>query len=432
VFDSVLCFPATPPRDDERFRNFRNGRRHVHILGDREDEAPDLHLNTLTLGYYSYFFYLDEARQREVVELMRRLRPKRPYREAADRIAAGLGSFNAVHLRRGDFRRDWWAQTGLKRAASVNGQEIVANLASRMDRNDPLVICTDDSSCDELFGPIQKHFRGVIFLDRYLRESTDMRQLMAQLPRDDDMVEILLTQLVASKARVFAGTMFSTFTALVHRLRGYARQEPNFLYCYNDFLSPLVRFERCEFLPVDNGPYSWNRVRYPVPPDTYSWFREWPESYDTMAAPAQEAPPSGTLDLRAATATLHGNGLRIVREGGEEARDEPVIGSWSDAGEFVAWDLELAVGGTYAVEIRYACPPEFSGSSYRVGIAGGDELQGRVWHTGAWTSLSPWLPLGRIRVPAGGSTLIVRATEKASDFVMNLSGVRLVPTDGAA
>jgi hypothetical protein len=268
----------------------------------------------------------------------------------------------------------------------------------------------------------------VIFLDRYLRESAEMRQMIAQLPRDDDMVEILLTQLVASKARVFAGTMFSTFTALIHRMRGFAGEEPNFLYCYNDFLSPFVRFERCEFLPVDDGPYSWNRVRYPVPPETCSWFRDWPESFDTVGRSAEAAPPSGTLDLRAGAATVHGSGLRIM----EEAGGEPVIGSWTDAGEFVAWNLELATGGTYAVEIRYACSHEFSGSHYRVGIAGGDELQGRVWHTGGWTSLSPWLPLGRIRIPAGRSTLIVRATEKASDFVMNLGGVRLAPTEGAA
>jgi len=432
VCDSVLCFPANLPRDDEAFRNFRNGRLHVHIFDEREGQAPDLHVNTLTLGHYSYFFYLDEAHRREVVKLMRRLRPKRPYREAADCIAAALGSFNAVHLRRGDFRWDWWAQTGLKRAASISGQEIVANLASRMDRNDPLVVCTDDPSHDELFGPIQKYFRDVIFLDRYLRENADVRQLVAQLPRDDDIVEILLSQLVASKARVFAGTMFSTFTALIHRLRGFARQEPNFLYCYNDFLSPFVRFERCEFLPVDDGPHSWNRVRYPVPPETYSWFRDWPESFDAVRPSAEEAPPSGTLDLRAGTAKVHGSGLRIMQDAGEGAGGEPVIGSWTDAGEFVAWDLQLAAGSTYAIEIRYACPPEFAGSRYRVGIAGGDEFHGRVWHTGGWTSRSPWLPLGRIRIPAGRSTLIVRTTEKASDFVMNLSGVRLTPMDCAA
>ena len=430
VFDSLLCFPATIPRDDERFYNFRNGRQHVHVFDARQEEAADLHVSTKTLGYYSYFFYMDDVRRHEVVDLMKRLRPKRPYQEAADRIAVGLGPFNAIHVRRDDFLTDWWGQTGHKRSASVNGQEIVANLASRMDRNDPLVICTDDPGRDELFGPIQKYFRRSIFLDRYLRESSDMRELTATLPRDDDMVEILLTQLVASKARVFAGTMFSTFTGLIHRMRGFAGLEPNFLYCYNDFLSPLVRFERCEFVPLDLGPFSWNRVRYPVPPETYSWLREWPESFETGRPQPEADPPSDTVELRAGAATLHGSAMRVIHDDGQEAGE--VIGSWTDAGEYVSWDLQIADGGIYAVEIRYACPPEFSGSRYCVGIAGGDELWGRVWHTGSWTSISPWLSLGRIRIPAGRSTVVVRATEKAAEFVMNISAVRLARADGVA
>ena len=192
-------------------------------------------------------------------------------------------------------------------------------------------------------------------------------------------------------------------------MRGFAGQEPNFLYCYNDFVSPLVRFERCEFLPVDSGPFSWNRVRYPAPPGLSSWFREWPESFDTSGPSAQEAPPFGTLDLRAGAATLHGSTLRIMPEVGAEPGGEPVIGSWTDAGEFVAWDLDLADGGTYAVEIRYACHAKSSGTRYRVGIAGGDELQARVWNTGGWTALSPWLPLGRIRIrPARACSSCVR------------------------
>ena len=149
-----------------------------------------------------------------------------------------------------------------------------------MRRDDPLVICTDGSLDEEIFGPIQQYFRETVFLDRYLRESASIREMIcAAASRNDESVLALLTQLVASKARVFAGTLFSTFTALIHRLRGFDRQESSFLYCYNDFLSPLVRFDRCEFLPVDDGPYSWNRVRYPVSPDAYSWFREWPESF---------------------------------------------------------------------------------------------------------------------------------------------------------
>jgi len=103
VFESVLCFPATSPSDDARFQHFRNGRRYVYTFSEQQDEAPDLHINTTALGHYSYFFYLDDERRRQVVDLMKRLRPKRPYLEVADRIAARFGSFNAIHVRRGDF-----------------------------------------------------------------------------------------------------------------------------------------------------------------------------------------------------------------------------------------------------------------------------------------------------------------------------------------
>ena len=422
VFESVFRFSGTVPTDDEDFRRFRNGRAHVQVFTPEQDEAPDLHISTHALGHYSYFFYLDEARRSRVVDLMKRLRPKRPYREAADRIAATFGSFNAIHLRRGDFVTNDLAKEKFSRAASISGQEIVANLASRMDRDDPLVICTDGSSRDEIFGPIQKHFRKTVFLDRYFREDATIRAMIAELPRDDESVLALLTQLVASKATVFAGTMFSTFTALIHRMRGFAGREPNFLYCYDDFVSPLVRFDRCEFLPVDDGPYSWNRVRYPISPDAYSWMREWPESYGAVPPPfAEESSPCGALELLAETAAVHGSAIRCAEdEGGQR-----VIVDWFDPAAFVTWEVVLRTAGTYAVEIRYGSPEE--GSRYAVRLDGAEELQGRVWYTGSWMSPSPWLPLGRLRIPAGRSTLVVRAIDKIGHAVMNLHGVRLLP-----
>jgi hypothetical protein len=423
VFDSVFCSPGTVPTDDEDFRRFRNGRAHVLTFSQGQDEAPDLHINTHALGLYSYFFYLDEVHRREVVDLMKRVRPKPPYREVADRIAAILGSFNAIHLRRGDFVTNDLAKEKFSRAASISGQEIVANLASRMNRDDPLVICTDGSSREEIFGPIQKYFRQTVFLDRYFRGDATIRAMISGLPRDDEGALALLTQLVASKAAVFAGTMFSTFTALIHRLRGFAGREPDFLYCYNDFVSPLVRFDRCEFLPVDDGPYSWNRVRYPISPDAYSWMREWPESFGaTPPSLADEPSPSdGALELLANAAAVHGSAIRCVEdEGGER-----VIVDWFDAAAFVTWEVVLPRAGTYSIEIRYGSPEE--GSRYGVRADGAGELQGRVWNTGSWTSASPWLPLGRLHIPAGRSTLTVRAIDKVGHAVMNLHGIRVVP-----
>ena len=167
---SVLSFPATPA-DDVRFQWFRNGRPHVYTLSEEDEDAPDLHIYTEALGHYSYVFYLDDARRRQVVDLMRRMRPKRPYLSVADRIAASIGSFNAIHVRRGDFLRNELTKHKITRTTSVSGEEIVANLASRMHRDDPLVICTDGASSEEIFGPIRQYFRETIFLDRYLCES---------------------------------------------------------------------------------------------------------------------------------------------------------------------------------------------------------------------------------------------------------------------
>ena len=136
-------------------------------------------------------------------------------------------------------------------------------------------------------------------------------------------------------------------------MRGFTNQESSFLYCYNDFISPLVRFDRCEFLPVDDGPYSWNRFRYPVSPDAYSWMREWPES--SNSAPPSFERRSCLPELStscAGEAAVHGNTIRYLEEGGSQM----IIGDWTDHNAFVTWDLMLPAGGTYAAEIRYGLP----------------------------------------------------------------------------
>jgi hypothetical protein len=421
IYDSVVCLDAVPPREDARFADFRNGRGHAYPIGPQYEQGRDLHITTQGLGNYSTCFYLDDQRRRDVVELMGRVRPKRPYLDAADRIVAGLGTYNAIHIRRGDFLDNELARRRISRAATVNGREIVSNLASRMDRDDLLVICTDGRAGEEVFGPIQQHFRHAVFLDRYLREDPGVRDLVAGLPRGGEAVDALLTQLVAAAARTFAGTNFSTFTGLIHRMRGFADPHAEVLYCYDDFLSPLVQFQCGAFLPVDDGPFTWNRVRYPVSPDAYSWMREWPEAWSTPGPVAVPEHPADVLDLSPDAATLTGSALRRV----EDVGGRPVLIDWTDPAEHPAWELHLAEGGRYAVEIKYACPEESAGSTYTVGVGPGDELIATVRNTGAWTNTSPWLPLGRIALAPGTNTLSVRARDLVGLAVMNLNGVRL-------
>jgi hypothetical protein len=423
VSESMLCLPATLADDRARFEDFRNQRHHVCTVDPAEDAATDLLLDVHSLGLYSHFFHLDGERRRRLIDLMRQVRPRRPYRELSDRVVESLGSFNAIHVRRGDFTSLGFTP----RSATVDGREVVTNLASLMSNDELLVVSTDgsmDNPADrEFFAPIRRHFKHVLFLDRFLLDEARWRREFLELPLHDDTVLALVAQLVVSRARVFAGTLFSTFTAIIHRLRGFEGRTPHFLYCYSDFLSPLVRFENCEFLPVGEGHYSWNRVRFPVSPGAYSWFREWPEAFDpSLPTPAATAVPEGTLHLGAATATVHGQTARYEVGNGWDN-----IGYWTDPNDHVSWELAVPETLRARVEVRYACAEECAGSRYRVGVEGGDAVEGTVHCTGSWATFSPWLALGEIRVPRGRSRLTVRVRHMPSLATMNLQAVRLVP-----
>ena len=53
---------------------------------------------------------------------MKGLRPKAPYSAVADQIVASLGTFNAIHLRRGDFLRNELTRMKITRTTSVSGE----------------------------------------------------------------------------------------------------------------------------------------------------------------------------------------------------------------------------------------------------------------------------------------------------------------------
>ena len=60
-------------------------------------------------------------------------------------------------------------------------------------------------------------------------------------------------------------------------------------------------------------------------------------------------------------------------------------------------------------------------STFTVAVGSGEVLVATVWDTGAWTSSSPWLPLGRVELAPGPATVRVRARDRVGLAVMNLS-----------
>ena len=123
------------------------------------------------------------------------------------------------------------------------------------------------------------------------------------------------------------------------------------------------------------------------------------------------------LQLGAATARLHGKGVRKSRD---------YISNWQQLDEWVSWPVAIAKPGTYIVELVYACRNDRSGTQYVVTI-GEDTLEGTVAKTGGWSDYVH-VTLGQIKVEKAGTyTLSVKPTKIPRGAVMNLRSVTLSP-----
>jgi len=262
---------------DERFQCFRNGRPTILTLDKETRHAGDVVIDAATLTNYEYFFYLDDRAATDLAAVMGRIRPRVSYRDLARSFAGAAGRFNAVHIRRGDFVTGSYTP----RSGNVSCEEIVRNLEEVFDRDIPLCLCTD---ADELsfFEPLFQAFPRTFLLEHELLHMPEWRRCFDELPFNDDHAFSLLVQQIASLAETFVGTLASSFTSEIQRSRGFAG-DTRFLYCYNDWPhDSRIVFQRCEFAATQAGPYTWNRIQYPVEPRAYSWLRAWPEAFRNM------------------------------------------------------------------------------------------------------------------------------------------------------
>lgn len=251
-------------------QKFANGRRHAWINKPKFEEQSVVTSDHRMLGFYSYFFLVRQDEFVQLRDLMQQIKPQASYCQYADDMVKSLGHFNAIHVRRGDFLR-WWVTV-------PSAGEILRNISGIIPKDEPLVICTDNAADKEYFAPFFAWFPEVCFLDELILQHPAWAARLNALPFSDDGVLGLLTQLIAAKANVFAGTLFSTFTAYIHRQRLFERDEHNFKYVSNPFAAEQLRFVDCEFQPEREDLFTWNRLSYPLPPDAFSWFREWPEA----------------------------------------------------------------------------------------------------------------------------------------------------------
>lgn len=114
----------------------------------------------------------------------------------------GGGGYSAMHIRRGDFQF---------KKQKIDAEEWYENTKELWEEHEILYIATDEKD-RSFFDPIKEHHQ-IYFLSDFV----DVAGLNDIDPNYMGMIETV----IASRARVFAGTWFSTFTAYIIRMRGY-------------------------------------------------------------------------------------------------------------------------------------------------------------------------------------------------------------------
>ncbi|MDZ4731709.1 MAG: O-fucosyltransferase family protein [Xanthomonadales bacterium] len=292
LMDTVFYSPDTVDIESRDALQFARGRKtwlcedeellNVPLL--RVSEKPKIpgqkyHRNNL--GFYSYLFYLDDETRRSTYRMLQRMQAKAPYADLARKVAADLGRFNAVHLRRGDFKVTYGV-TVLDR----HPWEAIEALDKHFGRDQRLLICTDERD-DPFFDELKAAWKDHVFIDHHVLDHFG-KEFFA-LPLHDSIALAYLSQLVAAESADFIGTMTSTFTSMIQRGRGNRGKTEPFKFLWNELPDPGDRYERgrhpiSECVPLENGimieefegPYSWNRYNQRINP---AWMREWPESF---------------------------------------------------------------------------------------------------------------------------------------------------------
>ncbi len=267
VSDAVCVCDGEIDYQDPQLLDFANGR--TRFLTPPVSHAATLSINGRLLSFYSYFFFARPAQLRQLHAVIRGVRPRQPFVEAGASIAASLGSYTAVHIRRSDLT------IGIPAYNDVTPDDVARNLEQLLDVDEQLIVCSEVPANDSLFDPLRARFPAIAFANDVILR--DHRQTFFALPRHEDNALGLVTQQIAARAARFVGTMGSTFTALIHRERLARDPRERFLYTA-DFTPAGPTFREGQFQETKPGAYSWNRIGLTFSPDVFAWFREWPES----------------------------------------------------------------------------------------------------------------------------------------------------------
>jgi hypothetical protein len=209
---SVFCFPRIPDSSSpstERLIRFAAARRRFLEFTPEMNAARVLHVKNPTFEhFYTFICCLQPADDLACKRLIKSYVKFRPEIEIAARaIAASLGRYAAVHVRRGDF-------FNLSREQNIPAPRLIENLVRQVPLGMRLYIASDEKD-RAFFNSFRQHYE-IYFID-------DFRLKFSRNLSDASIA--CVEQLICAFGETFIGTKLSTFSGYITRLRGYNRTD---------------------------------------------------------------------------------------------------------------------------------------------------------------------------------------------------------------
>jgi hypothetical protein len=219
----------------------------------------------------SAFYFLPRAEKLALMDTAK-IKFRDGIEDLASAIIGDVGNYSAIHLRLGDFLREYAADeysVDLERFARY----IEANLP---DRELPVLIATDGLQEKELFSRLLAGYK-TIFIDELV--FGEYRERYLELEFTDFNVLTILNELICTAADEFIGTYRSTLSSIIHRMRQERFGKRNLMFFPDGKISTLLNAD-FKIVPDSPGFFDWNRYRsLSADQKDIGWRREWDHQY---------------------------------------------------------------------------------------------------------------------------------------------------------
>jgi hypothetical protein len=215
----------------------------------------------------SVFYFLHREEKRALLDSVK-IRYMNSIEVLSTRIAQQVGPHNAVHLRLGDYLKNYEVD-----GYTVNLDRFRQYVRSVFgDDRMPVLVATDGLHEKEMFGEIFEGYR-LIFVDELVFDN--YFQEYSHLEYTDFNALTIVNQLLCTSAEQFIGTYRSTFTGIIHRLRQERHAKTDFEFFPDEKVAKLLNGDG-RIVPDRHGFFDWNRYSvFAENHNAMSWMREW-------------------------------------------------------------------------------------------------------------------------------------------------------------